>query len=251
MSIGQFASANVHDFLTRIVPGGIASLSIGALSMNLAEMITNLNPFGLLILISIFYVAGEIIEFGRVKITSYPVSFGRVLYTSSGDHTFLSPSDKFIYHLFLRPKMRLLSIFDKEADVSRVKYFSIFEDSGDDLFINLLFQFNLREESIDSTRLYKLLVSFMDPALSSHARRLQRTYIFFENVKIASGLVIIYAINFALADYPERFQGLITPSIIILVMGLILVYEMAIFNSIEEEYVDTLLIEYYQEMNSR
>lgn len=251
MGVGQAASYSIHGFLTRMVPGGVAALSVYFMSGGNSSILTTASPMMVLVMIAAFYITGEIIEYFRLRISPVPKYFGRVLYTAERNPDFLTPSDTVYYHLILRPKLWINSKFDSDLTTDDLDYNSIFGDTDEETLSHIRTKFKLPENYSNTKRLYKIFIKRLDLNLSTSAQRIQRSYIFFQNIKISAGLGIVFALLLIVSQPSLSGDRSSDPIALIVILGIVLIYASTIFSRVDEEYVDTLLVEFYNEVNLR
>lgn len=163
---------SIPDLLTRIIPGGVLVFSIFS-PVILPEYLPDLSIQNseILAFTVISFLAGEIINTGRISFFDVPNHFRRVLYTENGRD-----------EMYLRWPDTYLSGWHPEY----VEGYSLFEHSDKDLARTLRNRFNLDSDLDGPHNFFILLTSDLSSAKSPETQRLENIYIFYENMKYSS-----------------------------------------------------------------
>lgn len=240
MSLSASPTFGIYEFLTRMVPGSVLFVSIYFTTGSDLELLRSLPPISVLALVTVFYVLGELIEFFRVSIYSLPRPFRRALYSESNNKAHLGNIDSWKINN-MKERWWLPN--------SSIEYKTIFAENGENLWERMTEAFDFNEDYENAYRIFNVFVSEMDPKISSSTRRVKRTYIFFQNLQISVVLsVIIPTFIFAFSSGGASINGLRLFVVVVLVLFFLYMYRM-VFKEIATVYVDSLINEFYREVN--
>lgn len=240
MSLSASPTFGIYEFLTRMVPGSVLFISIYFTTGNDIGILRSLPPIAVLALVTIFYVLGELIEFFRVSIYSLPRPFRLALYTESNNMAHLGNVDSW--------KLRTSQERWWFPSPS-IEYNTIFAENGDNFWDRMTEVFSFDEDYENTYRIYDVFDSEMDPKISSSTRRVKRTYVFFQNLQISVVLsVAIPTFIFAFSSGDSSIIGIRLFFLVVLVIFFLYLYRM-VFKEIKTLYVDSLINEFYREMN--
>jgi hypothetical protein len=229
---------SIPDLLTRIIPGGVLVFSIFS-PVILPEYLPDLSIQNseILAFTVISFLAGEVINTGRISFFDVPNHFCRVLYTENGRD-----------EMYLRWPDTYLSTRYPEY----VEGYSLFEHSDKDIAGTLRNRFNLDSDFDGPHNLFMLLTSDLSSAKSPETQRLENIYIFYENMKYSAVISLLWQIVFigytALEITPQTETGiafalLIAYSVLILTYLVILLLGQTV--SVDRAYVESLLSDYF------
>lgn len=228
MSISQNPYFTLFDLLTRIIPGGIL-IATSAYISGFSPSDVPTSPGYIILLLILFYVAGEAIEIVRVRINPVPNYFRRVLYSETGNKMVLTKRDR-IRVQYLNDNLKVPSIFTR-ADQNAWDEFRR--------------QFSVDNYFEDVEEIYNLLLVRFGPGFSRRTRRRQATYVFFKNTLYSSVFGIYMAvIQILLTKENDAESGIA----ILLLLSAALVAFMA-FGKVSEIYINSVFTEYFEQVN--
>lgn len=224
---------DLYDLFTVVVPGALLVLTIIVNSypapVNSVSSIS--SSVALIFLLASFTVGGGI-DLMRVQIFPAPNHFRQVLYSETGNKDFLGRVDKL--------KLRYPSI--QKLPFAAVERNTVYYNTDGSFWETFKSQYDL-DDGFKSVRdIYNILISEMEPKMSSQVRRYRTWYLFIENIflsAIGSLLICMYSIITNIA-----VDLLFTVLFVVLLFAAILTIG-TIFFPIEPVYVDTLITEYF------
>ena len=243
MSIGGNPTGfSISDFLTRIIPGSILVFSI-FFPVLWPEYSSNvsISNSGILIFTIISFIAGEVINTGRITLLDVPNYFRRVLYTESGyDKKYLKRTDVYLSELFAK----------------RINGYSLFRHSNRDIIKTLRNRFDLDTDFDGSHNFFMLLTSDLSSAKSTETQRLENIYIFYENLKYSVVISFLWQILFAVYTFIDpsyqtggefAFALLIAYLLFIILYSIVMLFGWIV--PIDQAYIESLLSDYLVYVN--
>ena len=243
----------IYDIISRIIPGTIVVYVMVELSHRADSTITDpatqlLNsPTTLIIYVGIGLLIGEIIQFSRNKLNPVPFPLRREIYRQSRNKNFLPYHDRWLMWFWnsissgrsgkvVMPiaSRSPLDLFDPPQTLKTKTRMGFWND--------FKYRFSVDDEFDRAKDVYGILISYLEPNMTSDLRRSRAVVDFMNNLIIAT-LFLIYA---TIVNSPT-FSGDETDLILVLFIFSVIFFPFvaAAFAFIERHYVNRLLVEYF------
>lgn len=247
----------IYDILTRIIPGFVMIVVFLSLikidpSSNISVSIESAVPNSgtdLILYATASFLVGEFTNMIRIKSHPVPYPFVRMIYTQTHDESVLTGIDRLKIYL-----NRLVSRFIPSAIwgliPSRIKSFLPSVTIGSNVSTKIQhgfwkefkYHFKVDDSFNNIEDIYQLLLSHMEPRMTTQLKRQQTMMHFSTNIFIVLILSVYFSIWFYFGNTEMGIEFLISVFFITIISLYVL---LPVFTLLESKFIDKLLVEYY------
>lgn len=243
----------IYDIISRIIPGSIVVYVMAELSYRADSTITDpatqllTSPTVLVIYVGLGLLIGEIIQFSRNKINPVPFPLRREIYRQSRNKNFLPYHDR--WQMWFWNSLSTGLSGKVVTPIARRSSLDLFDPpqtlttkTREGFWKDFKCKFSVDDDFDNPKDVYGILISYLEPNMTSDLRRSRAVVDFMNNLIIAT-LFLVYA---TIVNSSTISEGQSISIFIVLFTTIMTIPSVAVaFSFIERHYVNRLILEYF------